>query len=147
MTERDRPDLAAMVTWLQRDLIAAELPVLAATGASTWGYSVLTAVAAGSVRTQAALARVIGADKSRIIGVLDELQRHGLIDRRPDPADRRVHLLELTPAGRRVFTETRAGIRAMEERLLRELPEGVRQGLLRGLRTLARPPGVAGQPD
>jgi DNA-binding MarR family transcriptional regulator len=54
-----------------------------------WGYVVLTVLAEQPVRTQAALAQSIGADKSRIIGVLDELQERGLIQRRADPADRR----------------------------------------------------------
>jgi MarR family len=51
------------------------------------------------MRTQAALAKAIGADKTRIIGVLDDLQERELVQRQPDPADRRVHLLALTPAG------------------------------------------------
>jgi predicted transcriptional regulator len=87
-----RRDLAAMVAPLARTLIAAEEPVLRAHGISMWGYVVLTALAeeaAEPVRTQAALAQAIGADKSRIIGVLDELQEQGLIERYPDPADRR----------------------------------------------------------
>ncbi|MDN3359383.1 MarR family transcriptional regulator [Actinomadura sp. DC4] len=39
-------------------------------------------------RTQAALAAAINADKTRLIPVLDDLQRRGLIEREPDPADR-----------------------------------------------------------
>ena len=64
-----RQDLAAMIAPLQRALIAAELPVLRAHGLSMWGYVVLNAVDGEPVRTQAALAEFIGADKSRIIGV------------------------------------------------------------------------------
>ena len=85
---------------LLQDLVAAELPILAAHDVSMWGYVVLGALDRSPVRTQAALAEAIGADKTRIIGTLDELQRRGYIDRRPDPDDRRVRLLEITPAGR-----------------------------------------------
>ena len=94
----DRRDLAAMFAPLTRALIAREEPVLHAHDISMWGYIVLTALVEQPVRTQAALAQAINADKSRIISVLDELQERGLIHRQPDEADRRVHLLSLTPA-------------------------------------------------
>jgi DNA-binding MarR family transcriptional regulator len=92
----ERPDLAAMLHPLLRALIAAEMPVLAEHDVSMWGYAVLTALDDTPVRTQAALAEAIGADKSRIIGTLDELQQAGLIDRTPDPNDRRVRLLSMS---------------------------------------------------
>src|SRR5690242_734714 len=111
----DRPDLAAMLYPLVRVLIAAETPILATHGVSMWGYSVLTALDETPVRTQAALAEAIGADKSRIIGTLDELQSAGLIERTPDPDDRRVRLLSITAAGRRVRRAVRKSIRVAEE--------------------------------
>ena len=80
-----RPDLAAMLGPLLRDLIAAEEPVLAAHEVSMWGYVVLLALDRSSMRTQAALAAAIGADKTRIIRDLDELQQRGLIERMADP--------------------------------------------------------------
>ena len=91
-----------MLVPLGRRLMAAELPVLQAHDLSMWGYVVLLALDQEPVRTQAALAQAIGADKTRIIGVLDDLQRRGLIQREPDPADRRSRVLSLTTAGRRV---------------------------------------------
>ncbi len=102
-----------------------------------WGYIVLTALVDEPVRSQAALARAVGADKTRIIGVLDELQRRGLIARTPDPTDRRVRLLSVTPAGRRLHGSVRAGIRRHEDRLLALLPARDRQGFLRALGLLA----------
>ena len=106
----DRPDLAAMVARLARALIEAERPILATHELPMWGYIVLTALRDEPMRTQAALARSIGADKTRIIGVLDDLQERGLIEREPDPADRRVRLLRLTAAGRRLSAWHQAGI-------------------------------------
>ena len=84
-----RKDLAAMLAPLIREMIAAERPVLDEHGLSMWGYSVLVALDQSPVRTQAALAEAIGADKTRIIPTLDELQAQGFIERRPDPDDRR----------------------------------------------------------
>src|SRR5271166_2247226 len=116
----DRRDLAAMFAPLTRALIAREEPVLLAHDISMWGYIVLTALVEQPVRTQAALAQAINADKSRIIGVLDELQERGLIQRQPDTADRRVHLLSLTPAGDQLRRSVEAGIRSEERRVGKE---------------------------
>jgi DNA-binding MarR family transcriptional regulator len=135
--EGDRADLAAMMLPLTRALIDAELPVLRANELSMWAYTVLTVLATGPMRTQTALARASGADKTRIIPVLDELQERGFIERRADPADRRVRLLAITAAGRRSYNRTRAGIRAGEERVLALLPAADRRAFLRAVRTLS----------
>ena len=136
MSDDDRPDLAAMVSRLARALIDAERPILAAHDLPMWGYVVLTALRDEPMRTQAALARSIGADKTRIIGVLDDLQDRGLIEREPDPADRRVRLLRLTAAGRKLHAKVRSAIRQREESLLSELPVGERKAFLGALRRL-----------
>jgi DNA-binding MarR family transcriptional regulator len=139
-TPDGRRDLAAMMYPLARALIAAEEPVLRAHEISMWGYIVLTALAEKAeepVRTQAALAQAIGADKSRIIGVLDELQRQGLIERYPDPADRRVHLLALTASGDERRQSVQAAIRRNEERLLGHLRVADRAAFLRSLQVLS----------
>ena len=132
----ERPDLAAMLYPLVRELIALELPVLAAHNVSMWGYSVLTALDDTPVRTQAALAEAIGADKSRIIGTLDELQQAGLIERTPDPADRRVRLLSITPQGRKVRRTVRKEIQVQEEQVLTSLAPADRKTFVRILQEL-----------
>ena len=132
----DRRDLAAMFVPLARALVAREEPALQACDISMWGYVVLTALAEQPVRTQAALAQAINADKSRIIGVLDDLQRRGLIQRQADEADRRVHLLSLTPAGDRLRQAVEAGIRRGEEEVLALLPRADRKVFLRSLKAL-----------
>ncbi|GAA1142984.1 MarR family transcriptional regulator [Kribbella jejuensis] len=132
----ERPDLAAMLAPLVRDLIAIELPILAAHHVSMWGYVVLNALDDTPVRTQAALAEAIGADKSRIIGTLDELQRVGLIERTPDPDDRRVRLLSITAQGRKVRRAVRKDIQAVELQTLDGLPAADRKMFLRLLQQL-----------
>jgi DNA-binding MarR family transcriptional regulator len=97
---------------------------------------VLTALNDRPMRTQAALAAAIGADKTRLIPVLDDLQRRGLITREPDPTDRRVRLLSLTPAGGKLHAAVRADIRAAEEALLADVAEEDRPGFLAALQTL-----------
>ncbi|MEV7801334.1 MarR family transcriptional regulator [Microbispora sp. NPDC088329] len=136
----DRPDLAAMAAPLTRALMAAETPILREHGLSMWAYVVLLGLDDRPVRTHAARAEAIGADKTRIIRVLDDLQHRGLIERSPDPADRRARLLSITPEGRRVRDAAQAGIRRMEERLLARLPDDERDTFLRALRALSALP-------
>lgn len=136
----ERPDLAAMLGPLVRALTALEEPVLARYGLSMWGYAVLCGLDGREVRRQATLARSIGADKTRIIGVLDDLQDAGLIDRTPDPADRRVYLLALTEEGSRVQAAAQGDIQRREDALLAHLDAGDRAAFLRALQTLAALP-------
>jgi DNA-binding MarR family transcriptional regulator len=138
MSKAPRRDLAAMLSPLLRDMIAAELPVLAAHGVTMWGYVVLNALDHSSMRTQAALAEAIGADKTRIIRTLDELQQQGHIVRRPDPDDRRVRLLAITESGRAVKAAIQAEIQRGEERWLGELSDDERQVFLSVLQRLTR---------
>jgi DNA-binding MarR family transcriptional regulator len=132
-----------MAVPLARALVAAEEPILRAHEISMWGYIVLTALAEQPVRTQAALAQAIGADKSRIIADLEELQERGLIQRQSDAADRRVHLLSLTPEGRRVRESVQSAIRRREEEILDLLPPGDREAFLRSLKALSELPPEA----
>lgn len=138
--EAPRPDLAAMIVPLGRALTAAELPVLRAHGLTMWGYVVLSALDSAPIRTQAALAASIGADKTRIIPVLDELQRAGFIERRPDPQDRRAHLVSITTPGSRIRAAAQSAIQRNEERVLHRLSAADRRAFLRALRVLSALP-------
>ena len=91
---QDEEDLGALFARVTRRLIDAERPLLAELGLSMWGYIALSHLAHAPAETQLALAQAISYDKTRLIGLLDELAADGLITRTPDPADRRedVHL-------------------------------------------------------
>jgi DNA-binding MarR family transcriptional regulator len=132
-----RRDLAAMIGPLGRALIAAERPILDDHGLTMWGYVVLNALDGQPVRTQAALAQSIRADKTRIIPILDELQRQQLIERHPDPEDRRARLVSITSRGRRVRAAAQADIQRNEERLLTRLSVADRRAFLRALEVLS----------
>ena len=132
-----RPDLAAMLVPIGRRLMALEQPILDAAGLSMWGYSVLLALGDEPVRTQAALAEMIGADKTRIIADLDELQDGGMITREPDPADRRVRLVAITAKGRRTRDRAQSEIQKAEERLLSKLSQDDRAAFLRAAQALS----------
>jgi DNA-binding MarR family transcriptional regulator len=65
------------------------------------------------------LAEVLHCDASNVTGIVDGLESRGLVERRPDPTDRRVKHLVLTDKGRRVRTSLHArlhkGIPGIEE--------------------------------
>jgi DNA-binding MarR family transcriptional regulator len=126
-----------MLAPLIREMIAAELPVLEAHGLSMWGYTVLVALDRSAIRTQAALADAIGADKTRIIAILDELQEKGLIERMADPEDRRARILAITKEGRRVKDAVQTTIQRGEERWLGTLSATDRAVFLRVLQELS----------
>jgi DNA-binding MarR family transcriptional regulator len=50
--------------------------------------------------------------------LVDDLERAGLVVRRPDPADRRIRQVVATPAGRSALERSRRDLRATEDRLL-----------------------------
>jgi DNA-binding MarR family transcriptional regulator len=125
-----------MLAQLTRETVAAEQPVLRAHGLTMWAYIVLSALDQSAIRTQATLAESIGADKTRIIAVLDELQKHGYIKRIPDPDDRRARLLEITESGRSIKNSTQTDIHRGEEHWLGQLSAGDREVFLRVLQQL-----------
>ena len=51
------------------------------------------------------LAEVLSCDASNVTGLVDRLEARGLLERRPSPDDRRVKVLDLTPAGARLRGE------------------------------------------
>lgn len=69
---------------------------------------------AGAVR-QNVIAERMGIEAMTVSGTLDRLEARGLVERRPDPADRRAKLVELTGAGEAMLDGVRpisAGLRA-----------------------------------
>jgi DNA-binding MarR family transcriptional regulator len=68
-------------------------------------------------RTARALADATGQRPSTLTGVLDRLERRGLAERRPNPADRRSTLIALTERGRRDARRVAGAFAALEERI------------------------------
>jgi DNA-binding MarR family transcriptional regulator len=92
-----------------------------AIGASPYHYSVLAVLEEGARDTQAKIADALGYDRSWLVGLLDELEESGLIERKRDPEDRRRHLVSLNPAGKKRLAELRAISQRVENELLAAL--------------------------
>jgi DNA-binding MarR family transcriptional regulator len=69
--------------------------------------SVLLVVDAEGPMSQRALGRRLRIDKSPMVGVVDDLERLGLAERRRSDEDRRIQAIHLTGKGRAVLTRVR----------------------------------------
>jgi len=94
---------------------------------------VLDQVAAAS---QQQLSRAVGVDPRNAVPVIDALQRRNLVERQPDPTDRRRHAVALTAAGRAALDNLRRAGDEVEEQLLDCLSSSERAALHRTLRKL-----------
>lgn len=106
------------------------------------GYLVLLAAGDGEPRAQAVIARQLELDRTIMTYLVDALVGRGLVERRADPADRRVRLLVLTDAGTAVLEAARAQIDAVEERLLAALDPDQRSTFRTLLATVAQSAGA-----
>ncbi len=85
---------------------------------------------------QRTLAATIGFDTSTIGGVIDRLERRGLIERRASPTDRRVRLLHVTPAGEALIDEVVPAMLRAQQRILSPLPAAERPRFVAMMKTL-----------
>jgi DNA-binding MarR family transcriptional regulator len=106
-------------------------------GESPYHYSILAVLEESARETQATIADALGYDRSWLVGLLDELEADGSIERRRDPADRRRHLVSLKPAGKKKLARLRAISQRVEEEFFAGLDEGRREKLHSLLRELA----------
>jgi DNA-binding MarR family transcriptional regulator len=96
-------------------------------GYSQYHYSVLALLDEQPRKAQAAIAEMLGVDPSQLVGVLDGLERRGLVERRRDPDDRRRHVVSLTAKGRRELADLRKTIDRLEDDLFAPLDEPSRK--------------------
>ena len=92
---------------------------------------------------QRALAEAVGITGPTLTHHLNAMEQDGLLTRRRDPANRRNHIVEITPAGERTFTRLAAAAQAFDERLR----SGLSAADLARLRTLLNQLGASVTPQ
>jgi DNA-binding MarR family transcriptional regulator len=112
------PFMLKRLGFLARDLAAATYGEL---GLGPYHHAVLAVLSEGSRETQGEIADALSYDRGQLVGLLDELEERGLVERRRDPADRRRHLVAVTDAGRGALEDLRACAARVEEELLAPL--------------------------
>lgn len=92
--------------------------------------------------TQQALAVTLGTLPSRVVALVDDLESKGLIERRPQEADRRSYALHLTEKGRTMLQAVGKVAREHQQNLLAALSSEERETLAGYLERVAEEQGL-----
>jgi len=93
-------------------------------------FLLLRFISAAEGRSQQALASLLAVPPSRMVALVDHLEELGLLERRPDPHDRRVRALHLTDRGRVVYGRAMKLAIEHEQQLCAGLDEHEREQLI-----------------
>jgi DNA-binding MarR family transcriptional regulator len=94
---------------------------LAQADARRWHYAALASLQEYGPGSQATLSRRTGIYRSDMVGVLNELAERGLVERAPDPDDRRRNVITITARGRRHLSRLDKILDDLHEELLAPL--------------------------
>jgi MarR family transcriptional regulator, transcriptional regulator for hemolysin len=86
-------------------------------GASLWNWLLLDKAANADDASQRELAELMRIEPPTLVRHLDKLADEGLVERRPDPADRRVLRVVVTDAGHARLTELRKVVHEVDDEL------------------------------
>jgi DNA-binding MarR family transcriptional regulator len=100
------------------------------------GYQLLAA-AEDLPGTQLAMAHRLGIDRTVMTYLLDDLESAGLVERQPDPTDRRARRIQVTGSGRRLLEERAERLKGAEDDVLAALDPTDREAFRALLRRLA----------
>jgi MarR family transcriptional regulator, lower aerobic nicotinate degradation pathway regulator len=106
------------------------------TGMSTRHYSVLSSTLYKGPMSQQAVGQKVRIDRATMVGLVDDLERLGLLERRRNTEDRRLYDLTVTDAGRQAVDDAELAVREVETRLFAPLSKTGRTQLHRLLSQL-----------
>lgn len=112
--------------------------VLAPLGLRPRHLVALTVLRDGDGSTQQALATTLMMDRATVVGLLNDLEGDGLVERQRSPEDRRRHIVRLTEHGAATLARTEFALAAVEDEVLGALDAEQRESLYE-LLSLAMP--------
>ncbi|MGW4957648.1 MarR family winged helix-turn-helix transcriptional regulator [Nonomuraea sp. NPDC004186] len=99
-------------------------------GLRRYHYALLAALEEYGPASQAALGRRTGIDRSDMVATVNDLAERQLLERAPDPDDRRRNIITITAAGRSQLTHLDRLLAAAQDEFLSPLPPADRQSLI-----------------
>jgi MarR family transcriptional regulator for hemolysin len=117
MPQPSRPPLGLALAQAAKAVSQAFEADLAAAGGSGPVWLVLISLKTRPVRNQRELAEAVGIREATLTHHLNAMDAAGLITRRRDPANRRVHVVEITEAGEAAFLRLREAAMTFDRRL------------------------------
>jgi DNA-binding MarR family transcriptional regulator len=117
------------------------------TGLRPAQYSTLIIIEQNPGLTQTQVADTLGIKKANFVALIRELESRALVQRRPDPSDRRSYGLFLSEQGARLMPELHKASGAHEQRLRAALGEAAYRETLANLRLLSTALNVSGDEE
>jgi MarR family transcriptional regulator for hemolysin len=118
-----RSPLGLHLTRISRIVSRAFDDALAAAGGSLPVWLVLISLKSGQPHSQRELAEAVGIQGATLTHHLNAMESAGLVTRRRDPGNRRLHVVELTPDGDALFLRLRDAAMAFDRQLRAGLSE------------------------
>ena len=123
MTRPDVPPIGQRLSGTAKVVSRAFDDALAAEGGSVPVWLILITLKSRRIDNQRALAEAVGIQGATLTHHLNAMEKDGLITRHRDPANRRVHVVELTEQGESAFSRMRKAAVAFDRRLRSGLTE------------------------
>jgi MarR family transcriptional regulator for hemolysin len=114
-----RPPVGLQLARAARSVSRAFDDALAEAGGSLPVWLVLISLKSQRLANQRELAEAVGIREATLTHHLNTMDARGLVTRRRDPANRRVHLVELTADGEATFRRLRSAALAFDQRVRR----------------------------
>ncbi|WP_328608543.1 MarR family winged helix-turn-helix transcriptional regulator [Amycolatopsis sp. NBC_00345] len=99
-------------------------------------FGALRVLAHREPASQLQVAQTLGIDRTTMVALLDALEDKGIVRRRPDPADRRRNVVELTEPGLTTYDAATVAYRKAEKTFLAAISPSASAQFRRTLRTL-----------
>lgn len=118
-----RPPIGQHLTQVAKVVSRAFDDALAQAGGSLPMWLVLISLKSRQAASQRELADTVGIQGATLTHHLNGMESAGLVTRRRDPSNRRIHVVELTPEGDALFLRLRDAAMAFDQQLRAGLSE------------------------